>query len=69
MTDIHYNLIVNALSGDLEAKFTLVKEYEPMIRKYSYINGVFNEDLNEFLKDYMFLNITKFNIKNKSNSK
>ena len=46
MTDIHYNLIVNALSGDLEAKFKLVKEYEPMIRKYSYINGVFNEDLN-----------------------
>jgi len=69
MTDILYNLIVNALSGDLEAKFKLVKEYEPMIRKYSYINGVFNADLNEFLKDYMFLNITKFNIKNKSNSK
>ena len=69
MTDNHYTLIINALSGNLEAKFNLVKEYEPLIRRYSYINGVFNEDLYEYLKDYMFLNITKFNIKNKSSSK
>ena len=34
--------------------------YEPMIRKHSFHNGVFNEDLHQYLLIHIALNINKF---------
>lgn len=63
-----YELIINAKDGDVESIFKLIEKYEILIKKFSYVNGVFDEDLNQYLKDKIISNIIKFEIKNKSSS-
>lgn len=43
--------------GDLE---TLLKLYEPLIRKYSRINWILDEDLLQYQLIHIALNISKF---------
>lgn len=43
--------------GDLE---TLLELYEPLITKYSKINGVLDEDLRQYQLIHIALNISKF---------
>ena len=38
-------------------------KYEKLIKKFSYINGYYDEDLNQYLKDKIFSSIKKFEIK------
>ncbi len=42
---------------DLEELITL---YAPLIRKHSFINGLFDEDLHQYLLIHIALNINKF---------
>ena len=58
-----YTLILKAKDGDVEAAFCLITKYERLIKKYSYINGYYDEDLNQYLKDKIFSSIKKFQIK------
>ena len=63
MSDNIYTLIIKATSGNLEDVFKLIKQYERLIKKYSYIYGIYDEELNDYLKDKIFANISKFKIK------
>ena len=56
------DLLLGAVAGnhtDLEA---IMKLYEPLIRKYSHIDGVFDEDLHQYILIHIALNISKFSI-------
>ncbi len=44
--------------GDIE---TILKLYEPLMRKYATINGRYNEDLFQYLMIHVALKIHKFN--------
>ena len=39
------NILVRAHHGDKEAVDKLYEQYKPLLRKYSFVNGVFDEDL------------------------
>ena len=60
MTDYFELLLRRAVSGshrDLEA---LLVMYEPLISKYSYKDGRFDEDLHQYILIRIALNIGKF---------
>ena len=63
MNDDIYVLIKKSKDGNIEAVFNLITKYERLIKKYSYINGYYSEDLNQYLKDKIFSSIKKFEIK------
>ena len=46
-----YELIVKSKEGDSEALLKLIKQYKILINKFSYINGIYDEDLNQYLKN------------------
>ncbi len=55
-----YRILQGAVAGkhdDLEA---ILRLYEPLIRRYSVLNGVFDEDLHQYLLIHIALNINKF---------
>ena len=57
-----YILLQGAIAGvhkDLEA---LLVMYEPLIKKYSYIDGRYDEDLHQYILIRIALNISKFSI-------
>ena len=68
MNDDIYTLIIKAKDGDVDSVFNLITKYEKLIKKFSYVNGCYDEDLNQYLKDKVFFSIKKFEIKNKSSS-
>lgn len=68
MNDDIYTLIIKAKDGDVDSVFNLITKYEKLIKKFSYVNGYYDEDLNQYLKDKVFFSINKFEIKNKSSS-
>ena len=41
--------MVRAHHGDKEAVDKLYEQYKPLLRKYSFVNGVFDEDLHHIL--------------------
>lgn len=43
------NILVRAHHGDKEAVDKLYEQYKPLLRKYSFVNGVFDEDLHHIL--------------------
>ena len=46
MTQQDFESILNGtIQGDLKALECLLNLYQPLIRKYSYVNGRFDEDL------------------------
>ncbi len=49
-----------AVAGRHEDLEVLLHLYEPLIRKHSYIDGVFDEDLHQYLLLHIALNINKF---------
>ena len=68
MNDDIYTLIIKAKDGDVDSVFNLITKYEKLIKKFSYVNGYYDEYLNQYLKDKVFFSINKFEIKNKSSS-
>ena len=68
MNDDIYTLIIKAKDGDVDSVFNLITKYEKLIKKFSYVNGYYDEDLNQYLKDKVFFSIKKFEIKNKNSS-
>ncbi len=51
-----------AIAGSHEALETILDQYEPLIRKHSYIEGRYDEDLHQYLLIHIALNISKFSI-------
>lgn len=49
-----------AVAGSHEALEEILQLYEPLIRKYSYINGKPDEDLRQYIMIHIALNIGKF---------
>ena len=43
------HILVRAHHGDKEAIDKLYEQYKPLLRKYSFVNGVFDEDLHHIL--------------------
>lgn len=55
-------LLKSAVEGNVIAIGEILMLYEPLIRKYSYIYGKFDEDLHQELMGTIFSNIHKFKI-------
>lgn len=51
-----------AVGGSHEALEEILRLYEPLIRKYSYIDGKSDEDLRQYILIHIALNIGKFPI-------
>ena len=61
MTQQDFESILNgAIQGDLKAFECLLDSYQPLIRKYSYVNGRFDEDLYQQLIFRVLTQIRKF---------
>lgn len=54
------SVLSGAIQGDLKALECLLNLYQPLIRKYSYVNGHFDEDLYQQLIFRMLTQIRKF---------
>lgn len=56
-------ILYGSIDGKNEEYFEkLIELYEPLIKKYSKINGAYDEDLHQFLLIQIALNILKFPI-------
>lgn len=55
-------LIEKAIEGNIVAIGEIILMYEPLIRKYSYIYGKLDEDLQQILRFVIFNKIHKFKI-------
>ena len=55
-----YNLIDSALDGNTAATFNLILQFEPMINKYSRINGEFDQECKDYIIDNLLKQIKKF---------
>ena len=53
-------ILQGSVAGRHDDLERLLHLYEPLIRKHSYVNGQFNEDLHQYLLIHVALNITKF---------
>lgn len=51
-----------AVAGRHDDLEKILQLYEPMIRKYSFNNDVFDEDLHQYLLIHIALNINKFTL-------
>lgn len=54
------SVLNGAIQGDRKALECLLNLYHPLIRKYSYVNGRFDEDLYQQLIFRMLTQIRKF---------
>ena len=55
-----YYLIKQAKKGNTRATFELILRFEPLINKYSKINGEFNQDCKDYIIEKLLKNIKKF---------
>lgn len=53
-------ILQGAVAGRHDDLEQILALYAPMIRKHSYHNGIFNEDLHQYLLIHIALNINKF---------
>ena len=61
MNDVEFNkTLEKALSGDMESTYKLIKEYEGLIIKNSFINGLLDEDCKATIVEKLIKNIKKF---------
>lgn len=60
INDSFRETLAQAVSGSHEALEVILKQYEPLIRKHSYLNGKKDEDLRQYLMIHIALNIHKF---------
>lgn len=49
-----------AVAGNHQALEQILKQYDPLIRKHARCDGIFNEDLHQYLLIHIALNIHKF---------
>ena len=67
MTQQDIESVLNgAIQGDLKALECLLDSYQPLIRKYSYVNGRFDEDLYQQLIFRMLKQVEKFEFSDKT---
>lgn len=59
--DFHATL-QGAIAGNHKDLEELLVLYEPLINKYSYIDGGYDEDLHQYILIRIALNISKFSI-------
>lgn len=56
------NLLDQAIARDADALEKILDLYEPLINKYSWLDGRVDEDLRQHLLLYIALNISRFQI-------
>lgn len=57
-----HKVLENATLGSHDALEKILELYDPLINKYSWIDGRFDEDLKQYILMHIALNISKFNI-------
>ena len=63
MTDKDFReLLLGAVAGNHTNLEGIMKLYEPLINKYSHIDGRYDEDLHQYILIRIALNISKFTI-------
>ena len=63
MTDKNFrDLLLGAVAGNHSDLEGIMELYEPLINKYSHINGMYDEDLHQYIMIRIALNISKFSI-------
>lgn len=63
MTDKDFReLLFGAVAGNHNSLEAIMELYEPLIRKYSHIDGKYDEDLHQYIMIRIALNISKFSI-------
>ena len=55
-----FEIIENAVNGDVKSKFEILILFDPLIKSESYIKGKFNQDCKEYIEDRLFESIEKF---------
>lgn len=60
--DEFHKTLQGAVAGNHADLETILKLYEPMINKYSYLNGKLDEDLRQYIMIHIALNISKFSL-------
>ena len=55
--------IKGALAGDTDAIVKVIHYYRPLIYRHSYINGIMDEDLKQFILMRFLKKLPKFTIK------
>lgn len=55
-------ILQSAMDGSHDGLTKILEIYAPLIKKYSWINGKFDEDLKQYILIHIALNISKFNI-------
>ena len=61
MNDKKFNeTLKKAVSGDMDATYKIIKEYEGVIIKNSIINGIFDEECKAVIEAKLIENIKKF---------
>lgn len=55
-------ILTQAISGNKDSIEKLIKLYEPMITKCSYIKGKIDQDLKQYLMLHIVKNIAKFDL-------
>lgn len=58
--DIFRSTLAQAVGGSHEALEEILKLYEPLIHKHSYLNGKQDDDLRQYLMIHVALNSHKF---------
>lgn len=58
--DLLYKLINDALEGNTAATFELILHFEPLINKYSKIDGRFDQECKDYIIDRLFKKINNF---------
>ena len=53
-------ILQGAIAGNHQDLEIILGLYEPLIQKHSYINGVFDKELNQYLLIHIALHIHKF---------
>ena len=55
-----YNLIKQAKKGNKRATFEIIIRFDPLINKYSKINGEFNQECKDYIIDKLLKKIKDF---------
>lgn len=61
-TEDFRELLQAAIDGSHDALEKILILYEPLIRKHSYVNGRYDEDLHQYILIHIALTISKFKI-------
>ena len=63
MTSNDFHFVLQAdIAGEHKALEKIIEMYEPLINKYCFIDGEYDEDLRQYILIRIALKISKFNI-------